>query len=515
MMDFARLVAPREHLEVLVEPGGGEIRAALRSSPDEQFATTPMLDTTLGDLRTQLLRELELAGPVVVAGHQPEFVHAGVFAKTLAVHDLAQQTGGTAVFLTVDSDLPKSAHLILPQTTAGGLRRVNVAIPNVDVARPYEEQGVAPREHWLQFFARFASLYEFYDKSLLRTFAYAWLTTDAARPEYVSAMAAARAATEQSLDLESVRELRISTLAQTSVFRAFVAHCALDAEKIVNTYNAAQRAYRKRHRVRAAGRPVPPLAKHGDACELPFWIGRPGSPRRRLFVRSRGDELELLAERQAVSIVRRAKFGSVARHAEPWALEREGWRVRPRALTLSAFARLFLSDMFIHGIGGAKYDEMMEEFIVAALGVPPRPACCVTATLHLPLTAPDVSVDDVRQARQAARDIRFNPQRHLERAPQGLVQQRAELVRRSDELRVQRAPRSERKTVFRELRRVSAQIIETDSWRPAEYDRRVESLQQQLELRRDALDREYFYALHAHETLLRLNQEVRSALAGD
>jgi hypothetical protein len=278
-------------------------------------------------------------------------------------------------------------------------------------------------------------------------------------------------------------------------------------------YNAAQTAYRRRHRVRAQGRPVPPLRAFADAVELPFWIEKPGRPRQRLFVARRGGEIELRAEREAVCVSTADTLARVASHTEPWPMAQDGWVLRPRALALSAFTRLFVSDLFIHGIGGAKYDEMMEAFIHGFLGTAPGPTCCISATVVLPLPSHGVEPDELRAACHASRDLRFNPQRHIEKLPAELVRRRAELVQQSDALRAQQpTDHGARRVVFREIRRVSAQMLECDPWRTAEYDRRAERLRRELELDEIALDREYFFALHPREALERLITEVRAGL---
>ena len=41
-------------------------------------------------------------------------------------------------------------------------------------------------------------------------------------------------------------------------------------------------------------------------------------------------------------------------------LSSRGIKLRTRALTTTLFARLVLSDMFLHGIGGAKYDQVTD-----------------------------------------------------------------------------------------------------------------------------------------------------------
>jgi hypothetical protein len=63
--------------------------------------------------------------------------------------------------------------------------------------------------------------------------------------------------------------------------------------------------------------------------------------------------------------------------------------VAPRALTLTAIARLVLCDVFIHGTGGARYDRAMERWIGAAFGEDAHaalaPMAVATATRHAPL----------------------------------------------------------------------------------------------------------------------------------
>lgn len=513
VIEYDRLVAPAEQLGVLIEPVADRLHALL-TRPTTPTDDTPLLDTTAGALRRELLDELGLTGPVILTGHQPEFIHAGVFAKNIAADELARQTGGTAVFLTVDSDLPKTAQLALPQQTASGIRRVEVQIPGVDLQRPYEFQPRVPRDHWLQFFARFAALYQWHDRSLLHTFAYQWLTAADRETVYCDAHAAAVRATETALGLRPLREVRISALCATRAFRVFAAHLLLHAGDFAQHYNAAQAAFRRRHRVRAVGRPVPLLATHGDAIEVPLWIGRADGARHRLFVRTVGEQLELYAERERVAELAVGQLAQSASHATPWPLEAAGWHLRPRALTLSAFTRYCLSELFIHGVGGAKYDEMMEAFAAAALGMAPRPLACVSATVRLPLPATEVTRQDLHAARQRARDVQWNPQRHLRDVPPALAQERAALVRQSAELRQQRPhDRAARRLVFQEIRRVNARLLEHDPWRPAEYARAAEHLEQQQADDAVAMNREYFYALHPRETLAELVARVRNDLS--
>jgi hypothetical protein len=510
---YEELVTPSEHLGVLIAPRVAELRRTLEGPAAAAYERVAILDTSLGALRSELREQLGVRVPAIVVGHQPEFFHAGVFAKTIAAHALAAQRGGEAIFLTVDSDLPKTAQLTIPQITSAGVRRVDVDIPGCDPQVAFEFQAPRPREHWLQFFARIGALHESYGQSLLGAFARAWLATPGAPLPYCEAMLAGRAATETALGLDGVRELRISQLCTTPVFRTFAAHLLLHARRMAECYNAAQSDYRRRHRVRAAGQPVPPLLISSDAVEVPFWLVRRDEPRRRLFVTPRDGSLELRTDNAEVGRLQLDDLAASRRHAEAWPIEHAGWQLRPRALTLSCFARFLLADLFIHGIGGAKYDEMMEEFAEAFFGVAPAPLGCVSATLHLPLPHSRLRWADILAARRDSRDLRHNPQRHVAGLPAPLLTERTELVRRSQELAAH-APRDHesRRLVFRALRRLNEQMLEADPWRAAKYDERVQTLEDRWQLDRVALDREYFYALHRQEALAELVKVVQRDL---
>ena len=515
MIRYERLVTPPEHLDVLVEPAGERILAALTRQP-AGLDRVLILDRPLSEWRADLRGRLGFIGPVIVTGHQTEFFHAGVFAKNIAADALATRAGGTAVFLAVDSDLPKTQQLAVPEITTDGLRRAEVGIPGCDPQRPVECQPAVPRQRWLDYFVRVASIHEHYDDSLLRPFADAWLAGDESTIDFGDAMARGWAALERALGLRGFRKLRISELCTTPEFRAFAAHLILHAGRSASEYNAAQAAYRRRHRVRNANRPVPPLATAGNRIEVPFWVFRLNGPRRRLYMVDHADQVELFAGQECIADMPRASLADPEQIAQPWPLERAGWRLRPRALTLSAFARLFLADLFIHGIGGAKYDEVTDDYVRGLLGVEPPPICCISATVHLPLPRTGVRPADVLTARRQARDLRFNPQRYLSDVPADLLRHRSEMIQRSNELRAQQSKdHSARRMIFEQIRRANERILGCDPDKPAEFNQRVQTLQHRRERDRIALDREYFAALHLKTTLAELASRLRDRLSGN
>lgn len=73
----------------------------------------------------------------------------------------------------------------------------------------------------------------------------------------------------------------------------------------------------------------------------------------------------------------------------------ENKEVRPRALLLTLLARLVACDLFVHGTGGMKYDQVMEQWCHSWLGCSPCNAVMATATLRL--NSEHKSVTDARR----------------------------------------------------------------------------------------------------------------------
>src|SRR5262249_12075472 len=153
-------------------------------------------------------------------------------------------------------------------------------------------------------------------------------------------------------------------------FARFVGRILADVERFVSLYNAVVRAHRARRRIRSRNHPVPDLASEGGWHEVPLWGWRAGEARRgRLFVRLSADRLSLRAGNSSCPDLPSPRAGVFV---AAWRdLEQQGYKVRPRALTTTLFARLMLADVFVHGIGGAVYDALTDELMRQFFGVEP------------------------------------------------------------------------------------------------------------------------------------------------
>jgi hypothetical protein len=211
-------------------------------------------------------------------------------------------------------------------------------------------------------------------------------------------------------------EVPLSAVIETDAFWWFTAHLLSELPRLYDAYNDTVLAYRHANHIRSANHPVPLLEKAGDWIEAPLWLWTETNPRRRhLFVRRFGGEFEL-GDRDEVAVrLPLGRDGDWSATAAALAeLGEQGVKLRPRALVTTLFARLFLCDMFMHGIGGSKYDELTDALLRDFFGVHPPTYASVSATLHLPIERPRVSRDDWLATVDSLRQLTYHPDRFVD-----------------------------------------------------------------------------------------------------
>lgn len=512
MLNHDVLVAPSENGGVLLEPSPVPIAAMLAQSV-QTFHKTPV--TILGRLLTELRNatRMALAGyadrPVWTLGHQPEFLHAGVWAKHIAADRLARRGGGVAVHLIVDNDVPADAALRVPERRDNRLTLARVPVPTADAQQPFEHWPALSDAQQRGFAAEVRAAFgDWFETSLLPTFFEAMSGANGA--DYVDQFVAGRRAIDALAGVNLV-EHRVSA----AFGGPLVGQMMVDAPRFVTDYNAALSAYRTARGIRGTTRPIPDLAVDGDRVELPLWVYGPQEPRRRLFVAARGDAFDLYADDATLVTLTR-------RDIEAWCdgpvspLPDTDKAVRPRALSLTLWARLLLTDVFIHGIGGAKYDAMTDDLMRRYFGIEPPPILCASATLRLPFDREDPDGPLFATVQRRLRDWQYNPQRVMPGAAdvEPAVAERSQLVERSRRLRDER-PRDHaaRRAVFQAIRSANERIRAAA---PILGERLHAELDRARRRSRDAAvadSREFFVGLFPRPLLERLTAAVDERLS--
>jgi hypothetical protein len=210
-------------------------------------------------------------------------------------------------------------------------------------------------------------------------------------------------------------QLPMSRVCQLPEFSWFVAHLLAHLPRFWAAHNDALAAYRQAHRLRNRAHPVPDLVESGGWLESPFWIWTGEDPRRRaLFARSRGDVLEITDRKTLTTVLPLADDADATPAVEQLVdLAGRGVKLRTRALTTTLFARLFLSDMFLHGIGGAKYDQVTDLIGQQFFGCELPEFATVSATSRLPIDGARTSGARQRDVQRQLRELRYHPERYV------------------------------------------------------------------------------------------------------
>jgi hypothetical protein len=437
-----RLRAPREHGQALFEPPLSQVprllasnqahsQSATRLLPNKAAAREQMLETAL--TYTRQYRDVpDRAGPaasIVMAGHQPELFHAGVWLKNFVLSELGRGQGAMAINLIADSDGVHGTAIRVPAGTAAAPRVDAIPIDAAAEGIPYEERRILDTAVFHSFDRRVAEAAKAWiDQPLARDL---WRLLPAAGAMSFNlgrVIAAARHRLEGEWGLRTLEVPAGIVYAQAS-FRQFALQLLVaDAARFRETHNAALQEYRSVNHIRSRAHPVPDLAEEDSWHEVPLWIWSSEEPRRRrLFVRPTHSGLEITDRGEL-----RFKFPRECGAAiEAWEdLEARGIKIRPRAILTTMYARLFLCDLFIHGIGGAKYDELTDAIIRRYFGIEPPAYLTTTATVQLPLDYRRTSAEEVRRAQHEVRELPFHAEQYVsDGIAQPLVARKRALLR--------------------------------------------------------------------------------------
>ena len=393
-------------------------------------------------------------GPLLMSGHQPELTHVGVLVKTFALHGFALRHNLTPLNLIVDNDTVKTTALrlaVLPegQRTPEGVHLLSLPYDRYDGEVVFEKRRILEPALFDSFAERARPATETWGFEPLLPEMWAEMRRQRARtPILGEIVSATRRAWERRWGCHNL-EIPLSRMCETQAFRRFAHHVVADLPRFHAIYNECVAAYRTRNHVRSRNHPVPDLVQQGEVLEAPFWTMNPGEDRRARLMTRPGESFD-------------------------------GKSLRSRALTTTMFLRCILSDGFIHGIGGAKYDEVTDAILERWLGLTPPGFIVLTATLRLPLPTFPTTPENVHDAERAVRDASWNPQRWLPEFSSRMPEIHQLMEKKEGLINAEPTGKAERKEWFRQLAGVTMQL------RPFVEQRLVESREKLTDLRREA-----------------------------
>ena len=508
-MTYPRAEMPAGHGELVAHPPVDEWAALARRNAEEITGWRfTVAGEPIGALRERARRELlALAsgetgrlglaappvppdpGPVIVTGHQPEFCHAGVWVKDFLLQRTARESAGVGIDLVVDSDVFETLGVEAPRFTVDVTRTSHL------LARGGPETcfacAPAPSADELERFCESvgAALSTLPAPAVARHFS---RYCDAAR----AALPASRSLAEFMVgarrryegDRSDYLELPVTAAARSDAFRAFAVDIVLEARRFAEAYNAELAAYRSLNKVRSDAQPFPDLQTIDTDVELPFWLLRQGR-REAVFARPEGHAVEVRTAAGPVAALPADRAG--AREA----LAGSGVLLAPRAATLTLFARGLLADLFIHGIGGDRYDRVTEGLAERWWGVRLPRHAVASLTMLLPLGVPVDAGARLSEVEHRLHRLAHNPDDALgevefetaaeERLARELAEEKRELVERIS------APGADRKTLGMRIRVINEELARAVEPLAAEYRAEREQLVRQQAEAEVLTDRTY------------------------
>ncbi|HWB09818.1 MAG TPA: hypothetical protein VG826_11350 [Pirellulales bacterium] len=427
------LRAPRGDREVLALPPFGQVGDLLGQVDRADRCRYDVQGRSLCDVSAQARQELLSAAQrytatyrslastetherILIAGHQPQLFHPGVWFKNFALDGLARTHRATAVNLVIDSDTLKDTSLRVPGGSLDDPVQRIIPFDDPTGEMPFARRAIRNRKTF-ESFGRAAAdwLRPLIDDPLVNSFWPRVIARSRETDNLGQCLAQARHQLEGEWGSRTL-ELPQSQVCRFEAFFWFVAHLLAHLPRFVQTYNRAVVRYRQLHGIRSANHPVPELVGSDEWLEAPLWlISRDRPERRHLFVRRRGGEM-ILSDREGIDATIRLGADQDATRAvtDLAELAERGIEFQTRALTTTLFARLLLGDLFVHGIGGGKYDQLTDDLIREFFMLEPPPFMVLSATLYLPVQNRATSAEDPRDVQQRLRGLEYHPERYLD-----------------------------------------------------------------------------------------------------
>ncbi len=348
---------------------------------------------------------LSHATPIIMTGHQPTVFHPGIAFKYELTARFAKSIGAIAIAVIIDTDSGDGGEMNFPVTVADELRQERVSLGDgtglflsqqladePTIRRLGAQASESLRE--LGFAAEGDSVVEAIDR-------YARLPG--------CSIVEANAMVRRSFGVATeCLEIPLSTILTLPLSQSFFAAIFADAPRFKEVYNDTLSAHRASRKIRNRANPFPDLRDYDEGVELPFWvINLTSGERAPLFVEQVGERLRLSTRYGLLCETPRADIAAYA------ACIGGAHLIAPRGPIITALLRLALSDLFVHGTGGGKYDRFTDEFIRAYWSIEAPGFTVASATRYLF----EQHRQEARQLKKLQRELRemiSHTQRYLD-----------------------------------------------------------------------------------------------------
>ena len=389
-------------------------RTALAQQPHHMQWRDELLSLA-GDFTRNVLNQPGSArGPhtVIATGHQAGWHHCGIWVKDVVTAKCAAALSGTGIHLIVDHDSSDTSLYLFCRDAQERHPLGKLEIEANPETLPLElrkSPGIAHIKRFLK------TVTQTHPGSFCGTIWSQFIEADGrCIPTFdniANLITYFTAALNTALNLEMLY-LPVSLLSQSSAFVNFAAGIMAEAPRFARNYNDAIKEQIEQVGISPRQTLCPLMADMlTGTFDLPFWLLCPDGTRTTLRLRQ-NDAFRLVLYNDTISIgdIDTTDVRNAAGQLQQ-ILSSCNCRLRPKAVTLTLFARVFLADWFIHGVGGARYEYITDCLIRTFFGIHALAFGVATMTAALPLPNPASTELSTRSAcSRQLRILRYNPE---------------------------------------------------------------------------------------------------------
>jgi hypothetical protein len=370
----------------------------LAQESDLQSIAAPLLE---GDSDRQ---------PIVMTGHQPTIFHPGLVYKYQQAERFASQTRAIGLAIIIDTDTgdpgafsfpiatdaDNNSLAVLSQPATFGQEASLFPACRLKSAETIREESTSIRAQLL--------------KSAPQSVVDSWtqVASEYSRLDGCTLMEANILVRRLHGIGTGLLELPLSELCGFPEALTLIAGILNRSGEFVSVYNRLLDEFRASHNIRNSANPFPNLTMDSSLVEVPFWVlDRTVQQRYPVGVRRQADSWTLLAGDQQLA----AGTGDISAEQLESLIDRN-LQLVPRGALITALMRLLISDLFIHGTGGARYDRYTDSLLSEWWDVEPSPFVAASASLFL-LADERRELTRLDAVAEKSRDLAHNPQRFL------------------------------------------------------------------------------------------------------
>ena len=376
--------------------------------------------------------------PIILTGHAPVPYTPGIWIKNHLVDKLAKNINGLGVNVVIDNDTPKEDFFTIPNLKHDSPIIENIKNAEINKELPYEElilplgqeieskhkvNNIATRFYYSLKERCISLLNGAVGDGLLCSFIDLIIHNSKYTNNLGEHITFARRQFEETIGINNL-EIPISKICETEGFLIFFLSIVIEFNRFVFIYNSKIDTYRNDNKIRSRANPLPNLMENNGLTELPFWAWKKNGYRKKIYTRKdKNGNIEILTdvslnshENISNNLVCIAKISLENNRQNLDILKnlvKEGLKIRPKALTNTLFLRLFVTDAFVHGVGGAKYDIITDGIMKEFFGVNPPSYITASATLFPPIDRFDVDYDALLSLENELKKMRNNPDKYV------------------------------------------------------------------------------------------------------